>query len=253
MTSAVNPVGMASQPLTTVSPRFHIVLSRFSRTALSLRAGGPGPLYRTSVALVLRRASTRGGTCMKALTIISFVAVALIALTGPAAAQVQSVNDADRELVKKAASGGLAEVEFGRIATQRAARPSVRSFGERMVTDHGRTNAELATLARSKGIDVATTLEPAQQPMRDRLNTLSVAAFERASEISADPDIKAWAARTLPMLRDHLALARQVNSEVVLGPAAVPAAIPAAVVIPWCEGAYAPGAGTNFGTCKASR
>ena len=209
---------------------------------------------------------------MKALTIISFVAVALIALTGPAAAQVQSVNDADREFVKKAASGGVAEVEFGRIATQRAARPSVRSFGERMVADHGRTNAELATLARSKGIDVATTLEPAHQPMRDRLNTLSgadfdraymsemvrdhtedVAAFERAAEVSADPDIKAWASRTLPMLRDHLALARQVNSEVVLGPTAVPAAIPAAVVIPWCEGAYAPGAGTNFGGCKAKQ
>jgi putative membrane protein len=208
---------------------------------------------------------------MKALTIISFVAVALIALTGPAAAQVQSVNDADREFVTKAASGGVAEVEFGRIATQRAARPAVRSFGERMVTDHSRTNAELATLARSKGIDVATTLEPAQQPMRDRLNTLSgadfdraymaemvrdhtedVAAFERAAEVSTDPDIKAWAARTLPMVRDHLALARQVNSEVVLGPAA-PAALPAAVVIPWCEGAYAPGAGTNFGTCKAAR
>src|SRR2546426_5464674 len=122
MTSAVNPVGMASQPLTTVSPRFHIVLSRFSRTALSLRAGGPGPLYRTSVALVLRRASTPGGTCMKALAIISFVAVALIALTRPAAAPVASVDDGGRELVKKAGSGGPVRIEVGRIATPRAPR-----------------------------------------------------------------------------------------------------------------------------------
>jgi len=207
---------------------------------------------------------------MKALTILSIVAAALVALTGPAAAQVQLVSDQDREFVNKAATGGLAEVELGRIAAQRAARPSVRSFGERMVTDHGRGNAELATLARSKGIEVPTALEPSQQAMRDRLSGLSgndfdrdymsemvrdhtedIALFGRAAEISTDPDLKAWAAQSLPMLREHLALARQVNSEVVLGPVPTPAALPAAAIIPWCEGAYAPAAGTNFGSCAA--
>ena len=209
---------------------------------------------------------------MKALTIISIVAAALVALTGPAAAQVQLVSDQDREFVNKAATGGLAEVELGRLAAQRAARPSVRSFGERMVTDHGRGNAELATLARSKGIEVPTALEPSQQAVRDRLSSLSgndfdrdymsemvrdhtedVALFERAAETSTDPDLKAWATRSLPMLRAHLALARQVNSEVVLGPVPAPAALPAAAIIPWCQGAYAPAAGTNFGSCAAAK
>ena len=210
---------------------------------------------------------------MKGLTIISIVSIvaaALVALTGPAAAQVQLVSDQDREFVNKAATGNLAEVELGRVAAQRAARPSVRSFGERMVTDHGRSNAELTSLARSKGIDVPTALEPSQQAVRDRLSVLSgndfdraymsemvrdhtedIALFERASEISTDPDLKAWAAQSLPMLREHLALARQVNSEVVLGPVPAPAALPAAAIIPWCEGAYAPATGTNFGSCGA--
>ena len=207
---------------------------------------------------------------MKALTIISIVAAALVALTGPAAAQVQLVSDQDREFVNKAATGGLAEVELGRIAAQRAARPSVRSFGERMVTDHGRSSEQLASLARSKGIEVPTALEPSQQAMRDRLSGLSgndfdrdymsemvrdhtedIALFERAAETSTDPDLKAWATRSLPMLREHLALARQVNSEVVLGPVPTPAALPAAAIIPWCQGAYAPAAGTNFGSCAA--
>ena len=207
---------------------------------------------------------------MKALTIISIVAAALVALTGPAAAQVQLVSEQDREFVNKAATGGLAEVELGRIAAQRAARPSVRSFGERMVTDHGRSSEQLASLARSKGIEVPTALEPSQQAMRDRLSGLSgndfdrdymsemvrdhtedIALFERAAETSTDPDLKAWATRSLPMLREHLALARQVNSEVVLGPVPAPAALPAAAIIPWCQGAYAPAAGTNFGSCAA--
>jgi putative membrane protein len=209
---------------------------------------------------------------MKALTVISFVAVALIALAVPAAAQVQ-LNQADREFVNKAAIGNVAEVELGRVAVQRAARPSVKSFGERMVTDHGRAGAELTTLARSKGMDVSNTLDVSHTAMRDRLSGLSgadfdraymsemvrdhtedVAAFERAAQTAADADVKAYAERSLPMLREHLALARQVNSEVVLGPApAAVAALPGAAVIPWCEGAYAPNAGTNFGTCKAAK
>lgn len=207
---------------------------------------------------------------MKALTIISIVAAALVALTGPAAAQVQLVSDQDREFVNKAATGNLAEVELGRVAAQRAARPSVRSFGERMVTDHGRSNADLASLARSKGIEAPTALEPSQQAVRDRLSALNgndfdraymsemvrdhtedIALFERAAETSTDPELKAWAAQSLPMLREHLALARQVNSEVVLGPVPSPAALPAAAIIPWCEGTYAPAAGTNFGSCAA--
>ena len=214
---------------------------------------------------------------MKALTIISLAAAALVALAGSATAQVQllgvqMVSDQDREFVRMAATGGLAEVEFGRIA-QRAARTSVRAFGERMVTDHGRGHAELASLARAKGLDVPMTLEPSQLAMRDRLSGLSgadfdraymsemvrdhtedIALFERAAETSTDPELKAWAARSLPMLRDHLALARQVNSEVVLGPAPLaPSALPAAAIIPWCEGAYAPAGGTNFGSCTSPR
>jgi putative membrane protein len=213
---------------------------------------------------------------MRTLTVIGLVTVALLAMSGPAAAQIQIVNNADRDFIAKAATGGVAEVELGRLATMRAARPSVRSFGERMVLDHGRSNAELAALAQSKGLALRPGLEPSQQAMRDRLNALTgadfdraymsemlrdhnedIALFERAAEVSADPDIKAWAARSLPMLRDHLALARQVNSEVVLGPAPVvvvaPAALPAAILTPWCQGTYASAAGTNFGTCTASR
>ena len=210
---------------------------------------------------------------MKALTVITLFAAGLLVVTGPAAAQV--LNNADREFVKKAAIGGMAEVELGRVAMQRAARPAVRSFGERMVADHGRGNTELAALARSKGMDVSTTLDTTHQAMRDRLSGLSgadfdraymsemvrdhtedVALFESAAQTASDADVKAFAARSLPMLRDHLALARQINSDVVLGPTTVvgvPAALPAAILTPWCEGAYAGSAGTNFGNCTPAK
>src|SRR5262249_48749327 len=60
MTSAVNAVGIDSHPLTTVSPRFQMVLRRFSRTMISSGRKGPAPLYRTSVALFLRRLTSGG-------------------------------------------------------------------------------------------------------------------------------------------------------------------------------------------------
>jgi putative membrane protein len=204
---------------------------------------------------------------MKAVTAVSFIAATLLTFAGLAGAQ--SISDADREFVNNAAVGGATEVELGRLATQRASRPVVRDFGAKMVKDHGAANAELASLARAKGMDVRTTLDAQHQAIRDRLMTLQgsdfdraymqemvkdhttdVAEFEKAAQTANDAELRGWAAAKLPTLREHLALARDVNSQVVLGPAPAPAAIPAAVVAaPWCGGAYAPAAGTNFGTC----
>jgi putative membrane protein len=204
---------------------------------------------------------------MKAVTALSFIAATLLALAGFAGAQ--SLSDADREFIMKAAVGGASEVELGTLATQRASRPTVKEFGAKMVKDHGAANAELATLAKSKGVDVPTAIDAEHQAVRDRLTALQgadfdraymqemvkdhtqdVAEFEKASQTASDAELRSWAAGKLPTLRDHLALARDINSQVVLGPAPAPSAIPAAVaVVPWCGGAYVPGTGTNFGTC----
>jgi putative membrane protein len=123
---------------------------------------------------------------MRALTVIGVVAAAVLALAGTAAAQIttnvqaQPLGEQDREFVRKAAAGSLAEVELGRLAQQRAARPSVRSFAQRMVIDHDRAGADLAALARGRGYDAPAALEPSAQAMRDRLSALSGADFDRA-------------------------------------------------------------------------
>lgn len=204
---------------------------------------------------------------MKAITALSFIAATLLTFAGLAGAQ--SLSDADREFIKKAAIGGASEVELGTLATQRASRPAVRDFGAKMVKDHGAMNAELATLAKSKGVEVPTALDAEHQAVRDRLmslqgsdfdraymqemvkdHTQDVAEFEKASQTASDAELRGWAAAKLPTLREHLALARDINSQVVLGPAPAPAAIPAVVAAaPWCGGAYRNPGGTNFATC----
>src|SRR5437867_5965644 len=103
---------------------------------------------------------------MKALTILAIAAAALVGLAGPAVAQIQS--EQDREFVRKAVSGGLAEVELGQLAMDRAVNRAVRSYATRIVQDHNRATAELMALAQRRALAAPATLEASHQA-RDRL------------------------------------------------------------------------------------
>ena len=202
---------------------------------------------------------------------IAILVVAALALGSPAG-HAQEMTD--QQFVSLAAMGGLAEVQLGRLATERARRGSVQQFGERMVLDHGAMNAELARLAERKAMTMPIALDDTHQQTTERLARLSgpefdraymqamvadhtkaIAHFEHQAQRGVDPELNAFAAAALPVLRRHLEMARTVNTQVVLGPvepvqpAASPIGIPAGS--PWCGGAYAATAGTNFGACLA--
>ena len=139
-----------------------------------------------------------------------------------------NLSPADADFVKKAAKGGLAEVELGLLAQQRGASDAVRQFGRRMVHDHSDANLELRQLAASKGIMVPQSLDEKDGAERDRLSTLSarefdaaymrdmlkdhqedVAEFQSTANKAKDPDVRAFASKTLPTLQDHLRMAEQ--------------------------------------------
>jgi len=140
---------------------------------------------------------------------------------------------ADNGFVTKAANGGLAEVKLGTLATQKAASADVKAFGQQMVDDHGKANDELKQLASSKGITLPTNIDAKEQAKYDRLSKLSGAEFDRAymkemvsdhrmdvsefrreSQRGSDPDVKAWAAKTLPTLEHHLQMAESTDAKV---------------------------------------
>jgi len=139
----------------------------------------------------------------------------------------------DNPFVTKAANGGMAEVKLGTLATQKAANPDVKAFGQQMVDDHGKANDELKQLASSKGITLPTDIDAKEQAKYDRLSKLSGAEFDRAymkemvsdhhtdvaefrreSQRGSDPDVKAWAAKTLPTLEHHLQMAESTDAKV---------------------------------------
>jgi putative membrane protein len=132
-----------------------------------------------------------------------------------------------------AAQGGLSEVELGRLAVQRGSNPAVKSFGQRMIEDHSRANDELKAIATKKNIDLPKDLNSDQKSMMDKLSKLSGAEFDKeymsdmvkdheadAKEFEnqankgTDADIKAFAAKTLPMIQRHLQMARDALNQV---------------------------------------
>lgn len=143
--------------------------------------------------------------------------------TGSTGGTSSAMTPEDKEFVAKAGMGGLFEVKAGDVARQRASSAEVKSFAERMVTDHSKANAELAQLATAKGVALPTELQGEPERAFEHLRTLTgaeleraymqhmvedhqkdVAEFEKASASAQDPEVKAWAAKTLPTLREHL-------------------------------------------------
>src|SRR5271167_825725 len=86
----------------------------------------------------------------------SMLPVLLGGLVVSVAAASSALSGDDADFVKNAAKGGMAEVELGRLAAQKASNPEVKNFASRMVRDHSRADHELTSLAASKGVDLPT-------------------------------------------------------------------------------------------------
>jgi hypothetical protein len=74
-----------------------------------------------------------------------------------------SLSSSDRNFIMKAAQGGMAEVELGQLASQRASDPQVKQFAERMVADHGKANDQLKQIASSKNVTLPTDVPAAEK------------------------------------------------------------------------------------------
>jgi putative membrane protein len=136
----------------------------------------------------------------------------------------------DADFLVKAASGGMLEVELGKMALQKASSPGVKKFAQQMVNDHGKANEELKALAAKKNITLPTTPgDEAQEHIND-LAKYSGAEFDKkymelmhkdhqedldlfkeAAEDAEDAEVKAFAAKTLPVLTSHHKMAEQME------------------------------------------
>lgn len=139
-----------------------------------------------------------------------------------------TTSSEDQDFVTKAALAGMTEIQTGEMAEARAQRPEVRSLAEKLVTDHTAAAAALKTAASE--YTVPSLLDQAHQAKIDDINNSdtesfdrdyldlqeeeheqAVALFEDYSLNGADPELKAFAATTLPTLRTHLEGVREAR------------------------------------------
>jgi putative membrane protein len=139
----------------------------------------------------------------------------------------------DAEFVLKAASGGMLEVELGKVAMIRCKNDNIKAFGERMVKDHGKIGDELKKAANAAGLLVPEKMNDEHQKEFDRFkeykgenfdhdyidymvncHEADLAEFTRASKEAQNPAVKDFAAKTLAVVQSHLDKAKKLQQEI---------------------------------------
>jgi putative membrane protein len=156
----------------------------------------------------------------------SYIRIVLLVMAAALSAWAQG----DSGFVKKAAASGMAEVELGKLAAQKASNPAVKQFAQNMMHDHTQADNELKQLAQKKNIGLANQLDPSHNDERQRLQSLSgadfdrqyidimvfehqqaVDQFERESKDGSDAEVRGYAGRQLSVLHQHLNAAKALQ------------------------------------------
>ena len=148
---------------------------------------------------------------------------------------------ADQEFVQEQLAMGEAEIALGQLAQQRGTHPEVKRFGEMMVRDHrmaGQELKEAMAAANTSQTGAAAGTESARNTdaHRDHQNALEelrevkgnefdrkyidlmvkdheegVRDVEKQAETATNPQVRQWAAKTLPKMQQHLERAKVIQ------------------------------------------
>jgi putative membrane protein len=156
---------------------------------------------------------------------------ALILLASPlsVAPLAFGADDPDASFYKRAAEGGIFEVDAGNQAQQKSNDPKVKDFGAMLVKDHTAANEQLKSLAASKNISLPTSASVGQIAEKGKLDVLTgdtydkafingqikahertIALFKKEIASGQDADAKSFATAALPTLRKHLKAAKDL-------------------------------------------
>jgi putative membrane protein len=173
---------------------------------------------------------------------LSLAAAVAVATAGAAVAQTNAAqadraaptpsaqSDApDAKFVEKASAAGMAEVALGKLGAAQGQSQEVKTFGQKMVDDHTKANDELKTIATGKSIPVSPQPMASDTKAAARIANMKGTEFDAAfkkkmvadhekvvkmftteSTSGKDPDLKAFATKMLPDLKEHLQMAQQL-------------------------------------------
>jgi len=139
------------------------------------------------------------------------------------------MSGGDLQFLNSATEQGLFQATLGALAASRAKSAEVKEFGQTIAKHHATQNEQIKLIAIKKGFTLPTGLTQQQNATTDKLAKLQglkfdkaymeemvqgqqsyVTIFEQAAQ-SHDADIKSFAIASLPVLRQHLALVRDIT------------------------------------------
>ena len=156
------------------------------------------------------------------------------------------------DFIMKAADAGMKEVDISKMAIEKTKNEDVKGFARRLVTDHSSANDDLLRFSKSRKVTlkadptIAMKVDPTANPSRPptmppvdhhaahaSLMVLEGAAFDKAyidqmvkdhqqavelfdvqSDDGMDSEIKDWANKKLPTLREHLKMAKDLQDKI---------------------------------------
>ena len=155
--------------------------------------------------------------------------LATIALLGCLPLAALAADNADDSFYKKAAQAGMAEVEAGQMAQEKATNPAVKEFAAMMVKDHTEANSKLKKIAMAKNVDLPKgpgIMNAAKEKKADMKSGASfdkdyiqqqikahedtVALLQKEIDSGKDAEAQAFAKETLPKVKAHLAKINQI-------------------------------------------
>ncbi|MDB6036448.1 MAG: outer membrane protein-like protein, partial [Verrucomicrobiales bacterium] len=141
---------------------------------------------------------------------------------------LSTASSADTSFIKDAAKGGQMEVKLGQLGADKSSNAEIKSFGERLVKDHTKANEELMKIAQAKGVDLNAAADHSAHDI-NKFSSKSgadfdkayirhmvsdhqkdISKFEKEAAQSTDTELKAFAEKTLPTLREHLRMAQDI-------------------------------------------
>ncbi len=146
-------------------------------------------------------------------------------------AQDKSNDTTARYFLIQASIGNLQEAAIGKLAADKAVDPEVKAFASRMITDHNNNEIQLMQVARSAGVQLPAeaTTPPVEDLMLrntpekdfDRMyvhmmvpdHRQTIKLFEKYAWTGKNPAVKAYAAQSLPTLKEHLTSVTALNDK----------------------------------------
>ena len=138
----------------------------------------------------------------------------------------------EKMFMRHAAAGNEAEVQMAQLALKNGESAQVKEFAQKMIDDHGTANKELEQLAQDKGVSgFRPEVTQEDKALYAEMATMKGTAFDtayikhavsdheadvkeykQAEKSLTDADLKGYDTKTLPIIEDHLKMAKELSA-----------------------------------------